>query len=103
MIDYGELLVELESEKASCQQSFRGPTATLYAQTLSKVIDAIGVCKTCSERLQQLRAEELEGTMDNCAKKTYCCDSCRKNGDCIGQGIDGQPRWMEEGSGEAAL
>lgn len=32
---------------------------------------------------------------DNCFRRTYNCDSCINNGDCIEQGIDGRPRWEE--------
>lgn len=35
-------------------------------------------------------------TFDNCESETYNCDACIKNGDCIEQGIDGRPKWMEE-------
>lgn len=33
---------------------------------------------------------------DNCQNGSYNCDSCKKDGDCIEQGIDGKPRWMED-------
>lgn len=33
---------------------------------------------------------------DNCQNETYNCDACVKNGDCIEQGIDGRPKWMEQ-------
>lgn len=35
-------------------------------------------------------------TFDNCENETYNCDACVKNGDCIEQGIDGRPKWMEQ-------
>lgn len=35
-------------------------------------------------------------TFDNCENETYNCDACVKNGDCIEQGIDGKPKWMED-------
>lgn len=35
-------------------------------------------------------------TFGNCESETYNCDVCVKNGDCIEQGIDGRPKWMEE-------
>ena len=35
-------------------------------------------------------------TFDNCENETYNCDTCIKNGDCIEQGVDGRPKWMEE-------
>lgn len=35
-------------------------------------------------------------TFDNCESETYNCDACIKNGDCIEQGVDGRPKWMEE-------
>lgn len=38
----------------------------------------------------------LEDGIDNCENETYNCDACVKNGDCIEQGIDGKPRWMEQ-------
>lgn len=36
-----------------------------------------------------------DGEEDNCKNGKYNCDSCGLNGDCIEQGIDGRPRWME--------
>ena len=35
-------------------------------------------------------------TLDNCENETYNCDACVKNGDCIEQGVDGKPKWMED-------
>lgn len=35
-------------------------------------------------------------TFDNCDRETYDCDACVKNGDCVEQGIDSKPKWMEE-------
>ena len=37
---------------------------------------------------------------DNCEKKTYDCDLCRKNGECSQQGMDGRPRFLEEEENE---
>ena len=35
-------------------------------------------------------------TFDNCENETCNCDACVKNSDCIEQGIDGRPKWMEQ-------
>lgn len=37
---------------------------------------------------------------DNCKNCTYDCDTCSKNGDCSTQGMDGKPKWMEDGDDE---
>ena len=37
---------------------------------------------------------------DNCEKKTYDCDLCRKNGECSQQGMDWRPRFLEEEENE---
>ncbi len=34
--------------------------------------------------------------LTGCENETYDCDRCCKNGDCPEQGMDGEPRWMEE-------
>ncbi len=41
-------------------------------------------------------SEECEDADDNCENGTYNCDSCRRNGDCLDQGMDGRPSFLEE-------
>lgn len=44
--------------------------------------------------------EDKDDWMDNCESKCFDCDSCRKNGDCPDQGIDGRPKWWEDEDGK---
>ncbi len=36
-----------------------------------------------------------DGLKDNCQNGSYNCDNCGRNGDCLDQGLDGEPRWKE--------
>lgn len=36
--------------------------------------------------------------IDNCETESYNCDSCVRNGDCPNQGMDGRPKWEDEGA-----
>lgn len=93
MIDYGNLIAELEREKTACEYSYGDAIPDSYERALNNAIAAIRVCRTCSEEAQRILSEEHE---DNCENETYLCDICFRNGDCPEQGMDGQPRWMEE-------
>lgn len=44
-----------------------------------------------------------ENSENNCDNKVYNCDSCVKNGDCLEQGIDGKPRFLEYGEYDADM
>ncbi len=57
----------------------------------------------CDEKTKAeiLANAALLDAKDNCAVETYDCDACVNNGDCIEQGVDGEPRWKEtEGGAE---
>lgn len=41
------------------------------------------------------KVDESGDKASGCNTEEYNCDACPKNGDCVEQGIDGQPRWME--------
>lgn len=55
----------------------------------------------CDEKTKAeiLANAALLDVKDNCAAETYDCDVCVNNGDCIEQGIDGEPRWKETEGG----
>lgn len=67
--------------------------------TTEAIYDIIVRKMTAVDKGLASRQEKIE---DNCENRTHNCDSCCKNGDCVEQGMDGQPRWMEgDDSGEA--
>ncbi len=74
-------------------------------------VDDLGRVRIPKELRRQLEIKEMDAieffvdgkdivirkyTFDNCENETYNCDACVKNGDCIEQGIDGKPKWMED-------
>lgn len=58
--------------------------------------ELIGTLKRLADAIETSAGATKEKVINGCEREEYNCDKCCKNGDCIEQGMDGKPRWMEE-------
>lgn len=89
----------LAHEESKTEEHYGARLTHWYGDTNTLTIDAGGLralIRHYQKHSTNLENDnEYEDKLDGCVSEKYDCDACCKNGDCIEQGIDGQPRWME--------